>query len=288
MTDLITSAAPERVSDLAPGSARSLLLTILGELVWPSDAPAWTSALLYVMGGLGVEESAARQAIMRGSASGWIQPIRHGREVSWSLTPHFERVFESGSKRVISLADPFVGWDGSWLVLFVTVPHALRATRKRLYRDLTWAGFGNPSAGVWLSPHPERRDQVATLIDELGLSEFTLSFVGKADAVGLSEREIVRQGWDLSDLAARYAAVDARFRDASPAPGDDTLFTHLRLLGEWQTFPFSDPQLPEALAPDWIGREVSSHIEALRTGWSDAAHARWAQINATGGAAASA
>ncbi|MCU1412993.1 MAG: hypothetical protein JWN80_333, partial [Microbacteriaceae bacterium] len=256
-----------------------LLLTVLGELVWPSAAPAWTSSLLYVLGGLGVEEAAARQAIIRGSASGWIVPNRRGREVSWSLTPHFEQVFESGSKRVISLSDPFVDWDGSWLVLFVTVPHALRATRKRLYRDLTWAGFGNPSAGVWLSPHPERRAQVASLIDELGLADSTLSFVGKADTVGLSEREIVRQGWDLTELAARYSAVDEKFRNAEPASGDDTLFTHLRLLSAWQRFPFSDPQLPEALAPDWVGREVSSHIESLRARWTDAAHARWAQIN---------
>jgi phenylacetic acid degradation operon negative regulatory protein len=164
-------------------------------------------------------------------------------------------------------------------VLFVTIPHALRATRKRLYRDLTWAGFGNPSAGVWLSPHPERRAQVAALIDDLGLTEYTLSFVGKADSVGLSEKDIVRQGWDLTDLAARYAAVDEEFGSARPQPGDDTLFTHLRLLGAWQRFPFSDPQLPEALAPQWIGREVSSHIEALRARWSHDAHARWAEIN---------
>ena len=56
-------------ASLAPGSARSLLMTILGELVWPTGQPAWTSALVYVLRGLGVEEQAARRiarAIWRG------------------------------------------------------------------------------------------------------------------------------------------------------------------------------------------------------------------------------
>jgi len=45
-------------------SARSLLLTVLGEYVLPSGAPVWTSALLHVSAGLGIEEKAARQALM--------------------------------------------------------------------------------------------------------------------------------------------------------------------------------------------------------------------------------
>ena len=269
-------------ADLTPGSARSLLLTILGELVWPTGRPAWTSALLAVMTGLGVEERTARQAIVRASQSNWITSQRRGREVSWSLTPEFERVFEEGSQRVRSLSDAYDGWDGSWLILLVTIPHSLRASRKKLYAGLTWAGFGNPSAGVWLSPHPERQDQVGALIESLGLTGSTMSFIGRVDEIGLDEAHIVEQGWDLSSLAARYAAVDEAFRDARPAPGDETLYAHIRLLSEWQTFPFSDPQLPEALAPDWIGRRVSTHIEQLRARWSDEVHARWAELNTVG------
>lgn len=277
-----SDAAPGRgpQADLTPGSARSLLLTILGELVWPTHAPAWTSALLAVMTGLGVEERTARQAIVRASQSNWISSQRTGREVSWRLTPEFERVFEEGSERVRSLSDPYDDWDGNWLILFVTIPHALRTSRQRLYSGLTWAGFGNPSAGVWLSPHPERQRKVGDLIGGLGLTASTMSFVGRVDDVGLDESHIVERGWDLSALAERYAAVDVAFRNARPAPGDQTLYTHIRLLSEWQTFPYSDPQLPEALAPDWIGRRVSRHIEELRSRWSSDVHARWSELNA--------
>ena len=103
---------PEGAS-LTPGSARSLLMTILGELVWPTGQPAWTSALLYVLRGLGVEEQAARQAIARAAASDWMVPERRGREVCWSVGPRMISIIESGAPRVFSLSDPFSSWDGT-------------------------------------------------------------------------------------------------------------------------------------------------------------------------------
>lgn len=264
------------------GSARATLLTILGELAWPSGRPAWTSSLLYVMAGLSVEERAARQAIARAAASGWIVPERVGRETRWSLTPSLERAFEDGTRRVASLSEPFLDWDGAWLVLFITVPHELRGVRKRLYNRLEFAGFGNPSAGVWLSPHTERRAEIHATINALELTDSTLSFRGAVDQVGMSEAQIVESGWDMSRLGQRYADVDAEFSSAHPADGDEMLFSHLRVLGALQSFPFEDPQLPEALLPDWIGRRVSGRLQELRAEWAHRVHARWDAIDLAG------
>src|SRR5258708_37406470 len=74
------SSLPLQVSS---GSARSLLLTILGEFVYREEQPVWTSTLLHILTGLGVEEKAARQAIARGAAAGWITSGRRGRRVYW-------------------------------------------------------------------------------------------------------------------------------------------------------------------------------------------------------------
>ncbi|GAA1365136.1 PaaX family transcriptional regulator C-terminal domain-containing protein [Arthrobacter rhombi] len=256
-----------------------MLMTILGELVWPTDEAARTSALLYVMSGLGFEEATARQAIIRAADSGWIEGHKHGREVSWSLTPYLRKVFDEGSNRVLALSDPFPDWDARWLVLFITVPQSQRSQRKRLYSDLTWAGFGNPSPGVWLSPHGERRGQVNEVVERLGLAESTMSFYGPVDGVGLSEDEIVAAGWDLASLAEDYARVYDEFRDPSPSSDDDLLFTEIRAMGQLQRFPFTDPQLPEALLPEWIGRSVVSHIKSLRNEWAGTVSRRWASIN---------
>jgi phenylacetic acid degradation operon negative regulatory protein len=275
------------VAGLSLGSARSVLLTVLGELVWPENRPVWTSALLYVLKGLGIEEQTARQAIARGAAAGWISGERHGREVRWSLTEAGNRLIAEGEARVTSMAAAHTGWDGRWLTLLVTIPQTHRTTRKHLYAGLTWAGFGNPTPGVWVSPHPERRDEAARLIAELDLSAHTLSFIGPSASIGLSDANIVERAWDLAELRTRYEGLLEALNDLHPRPGDPMLFTHIQVVGEWQRVPFSDPQLPAELLPDWIGREVNSRLEALREKWSSDVHARWAEINTDDGVIAS-
>jgi len=47
------------------GSARSVLLTILGEFVLPTGEAPWTATLLHVAAGLGLAEKSARQALAR-------------------------------------------------------------------------------------------------------------------------------------------------------------------------------------------------------------------------------
>ncbi len=58
--------ADESVTSIA--SARSALISILGELVAPYHQPVRTAALLYALTGVGFGESASRQAIARAGA----------------------------------------------------------------------------------------------------------------------------------------------------------------------------------------------------------------------------
>src|SRR5262249_54580253 len=81
---------------LPPASARSLLLTVVGEFCYPRDDAVWTTALIRVLGGLGVESHAARQAITRSAEAGWIVSERHGRAVRWRLTDEGRAVVEDG------------------------------------------------------------------------------------------------------------------------------------------------------------------------------------------------
>ncbi|MBO0874849.1 MAG: hypothetical protein J2P19_15800, partial [Pseudonocardia sp.] len=53
-----------------------------------------------------------------------------------------------------------------------------------------------------------------------------------------------------------------------PAPGGETLAAHIWLIGEYRILPRLDPQLPEALLPGWVGREVARRIERLRDQWA--------------------
>ncbi|HYZ52112.1 MAG TPA: PaaX family transcriptional regulator C-terminal domain-containing protein [Streptosporangiaceae bacterium] len=260
---------------VSAGSARSLLLTIIGELVMPNTNSVWTASLLYVLTGLGIEEQTARQAIARGAAAGWITAHRHGREVQWELTSAGKRLISSGAERVYSMSAKAAPWDGNWLIVLVSIPQSQRAVRKKLYGALSWEGFGNPTPGVWLSPHPDRQAGAQQVINNLGLRESTLAFVGGSLAVGLREDEIVARAWDLDGVRAEYEQLLIRFSGLRPPLGDPLLFMHVQLVNEWQRFPFLDPQLPEELLPDWIGRRAAVVFTQLRAEWSEDAQARW-------------
>ncbi|WP_028935704.1 PaaX family transcriptional regulator [Pseudonocardia spinosispora] len=265
---------------MSSGSARSLLLTILGELVYPNGQPVWTASLLHVMTGLGVEEQTARQTIARSASAGWLTGEKHGREVRWQLSPSVKRLIEDGMKRVYSLQDRDEPWHGDWLILLVSVPKSQSAVRKKLYSALSWVGFGNPTPGVWLSPHPERIAEAEQVINDLDLTGSTLTFTGQALAVGLKTDDIVARAWALDDVAEVYRELLDRYRDARPGPGDATLFAHVELVSQLQRLPFLDPQLPDELLPGWIGRSAVAMIQRRRAEWYETAQLRWLQVAA--------
>lgn len=277
-----TGDGPKRAARTRPaitsGSARSLLLTILGELVYPNKEPVWTSSLLYMLVGLGIEQQTARQAIARAAASDWITSERQGREVRWELAPTGIRLIEEGGSRVQSLHAEAQPWDGNWLVLFVTIPESHRAMRKKLYTALSWEGFGNPTPGVWLSPHPDRAERANRVIEDLGLTKSTLAYVGKSIGIGQNDAETARLAWDLNEVTEKYQQLLIRYSGLRPNPGDPVLFTHVKLVNEWQHFPFMDPQLPEEILPDWIGRRAAVIFHQLRSDWYEQAQDRWQEV----------
>src|SRR5271157_1519427 len=146
-------------------------------------------------------------------------PERRGREVCWSLGPRMINIIESGALRVYSLSDPFSSWDGRWLAILATIPQSHRSARRPLYSGLTWAGLGNPVPGLWLGPHVERAAEVGRLIDGLGLRQHTVSFVGTVDDIGMSQAEIVAQGWDLGALHEHYSRYGTRSLTSPPEAG---------------------------------------------------------------------
>jgi phenylacetic acid degradation operon negative regulatory protein len=270
-----------RRHSVSPRSARSLLLTVLGELVLPSKNPVWTSALLHVLAGLDVEEKSARQAIARTASDGWISSERDGRRVRWVLAPPGRKLLTEGAARIYSVGSRQTSWDGRWLVVMASVPETQRKLRHKLQTRLAWAGLGNPVGGMWVSPHPDRAEEVRRIIADLGLEGSALSFVGPFGEIG-SERSLVNRAWNLAEVGEHYeqflAMVNA---DKSPPPGDETLFAQVRLVHEWRRFPFLDPQLPDTLLPSkWIGHRAKTVFDAKHDAWAPGARARWAELTA--------
>lgn len=269
-----TGAPPAPVA-----SARSLLLTLLGEFVYPSVEPVWTSALLQAFAAVGIAERAARQALARASAAGWIRGGREGREAWWSLTAAGTRLIAEGSQRVRGLRHAAVEWNGGWLLLYVTLPESRRADRLRLYRALQWMGFGSPTPALWICPHQDRADAVSTRLRALGLEDDTLAFNARGLSFGIPEPRLVRSAWDVEALAAHYRGLETQFSSLRPRTDEACFVAHVQLVNAIQRLPAVDPGLPMALLPrNWVGARVTRRLDEMRARWRGPAHAHWRRL----------
>lgn len=261
-------------------SARSLLLTILGEFVLRHAEPVWTATIVAMMARLGVEEKSARQALSRTAAEGWLESERVGRQVRWSLTPPGRRLLTEGAERIYSFGTSTPQWDGNWLALYVSVPEAKRKLRHQVRTQLSWAGFGSPEPGVWISPHPEQRAEARRVIDDLDLGEQAMSFTGPFSGIG-NEQAMVAKAWDIGGIEAEYERFIDEFTGLRPAPGDPVLLAQTRLVHAWRRFPFLDPQLPQDFLPArWSGRRAAALFHDKYSEWDADAQRRWKELAA--------
>ena len=264
-----------RRQELGAASARSLLLTVLGEFVLPRPGPVWTAAVIDLLAELDVAEKAARQAVMRTADAGWIAGTRVGRETRWELTGRGTQLLEEGTRRIYGFAADGADWDGSWLVLHVSVPENNRPLRQQLRTRLGWAGLGSPGGGLWVSPRVDRQAEAAAVLDELDLHRGSWSFVARSGEIG-DERTLVRTAWDLDGIEVRYEDFLDQVRARRPRTNLQALVAQVRLVQEWRRFPLLDPGLPrELLPPRWSGNRAAQVFRERHASWADRAGTAW-------------
>ena len=279
--DGVAHPALSRRRELGATSARSLLLTVLGEFVLPRTEPVWTQTLIDVLAALGVEEKSARQALARTAAEGLLESDRSGRRVRWSLSADGRRLLTDGAARIYGFGTPAAAWDGRWLVLLVSVPESRRRLRHRLRTRLAWTGLGSPTPGVWVTPDPAKQDEVSRVITELQLDEVTSSFVGPFGAIG-AEQDVVAQAWDLAGIEAAYADFLDTFATANPTAPAEVMTAQIHLVHAWRRFPFLDPALPGELLPaEWAGARAAELFGAHHARWDDPAQHHWRTLLGT-------
>jgi phenylacetic acid degradation operon negative regulatory protein len=260
-------------------SAGGLLFTVLGEFVLPAGRSAWTSTFIEVLGRLGVEEKASRQALMRTAEKGWLRSERVGRRTRWARTPDAERLLTEGASRIYGFLGHARDWDGRWLLVLTRIPETERAARHLLRTRLGRAGFGSPAPGVWLSAHTERLAEAEHALRQAGVLEeapiFVVEHLGGADMA-----EMARRAWDLEAIEVAYREFVVRYeaRDAS-----DPLAFQADLVHAWRPFPWLDPTLPlELLPPDWSGERAAGLFRREHAQVAAAANAEWSRLDGSG------
>jgi phenylacetic acid degradation operon negative regulatory protein len=246
-------------------AARSLLLTVLGEYVLPRSGSVWQETLVSALVSLGYTPQAARQALARSTRDGWLESKRRGRRTRMSLGDATAELLRTGAARIYTFGQPWQ-WDGRWLVVILRVPEERRAVRHQLRSRLAWAGLGSLRGGVWLTPHVEREQELASGFRDEPAAGAT-SFVAEFGSIGDPE-QLVAAAWDLDRVRHQYAAFIedfSRIRASSPEAcfRQQTLLVHA-----WRKFPFLDPDLPAALLPSGWPRERAHAL-------FDDRHERW-------------
>lgn len=260
-------------------SARGLLLTVLGEFVLPAGRPVLTSAFIDVLGRLGIEEKASRQALMRTAADGWLTSKRDGRRTLWELSPTAEQFLTEGAERIYGFTGTQREWDGRWLLVLARAPETERPARHLLRTRLGWAGFGSPAPGVWINTHPDRAKEAERVLDEAGVRDDAQIFL--AEHLGGGEpATMVRQAWDLDAIEDSYEQFLADFANSTSS---DPLLRVVQLVHAWRRFPLIDPALPHQLLPTpWSGARAAKLFARQHARWSVKANAEWRRITEMG------
>ena len=126
--------------------------------------------------------------------------------------------------------------------------------RHQLRSRLAWTGLGSLGAGVWITPHVEREEELSAAIAAEPAAE-ARSFIAEQGGSATSS-DLVADAWDLRPrprpvrrLRRRLLARCGR-RAAEACFRQQTLLVHA-----WRKFPFLDPDLPEAMLPAGWPRE---------------------------------
>jgi phenylacetic acid degradation operon negative regulatory protein len=275
-------AGTSRRREIGTASARSLLLTILGEFVHPRGQAVWTATLVSALGLLGVEEKSARQALARAAAEGLMTSSRHGRRVQWDLTDEGRRLLLEGTERIYGFMRDGHGWDGRWLVLSVAIPESQRQLRHRLRSRLTWLGLGSPTPGLWVTPDAAKEDEIAAIVADLGLREQAYAWIGATSAVGDHTR-IIHDAWQLEEVEARYQSFIDTFGARAVDSPDEAFVAQVQMVQEWRRFPALDPDLPaELLDHAWPGPRAAAVFHEQHRRWHRMAQAEWDRLAAAG------
>lgn len=266
--------------DTRPGSATSLLRTVIGGNLRAHGGWMATSTLVVLMAELGVTAERTRTALTRLKAKGMLVAQARERSAGYLLSDGAAAMLARGDRRIYN---PRLMADGdSWCLISFSVPESQRSLRHQLRRRLAWIGCGTVAPALWVCPE-YLAGEVQEIVADLGLGDQVTMFLagGLLGARDLSRA--VASWWDLAAISAlheQFLAGHSRgiisFR-SDPRP--QTAFrVWTTALDAWRPVPYLDPGLPASLLPaEWPGNlstplflELLDAVMPVAAGYVDA------------------
>lgn len=251
--------------------SKSLIFDVYGAFVRQLDGWIAIADLVRLMEGLGVDEQAVRSSVSRFTRKRLLERESRDGQVGYALSEHALRILEEGDSRIYQRLEPASVEDG-WALATFSVPEEVRADRHQLRSRLTWLGFGNLGAGLWIAP---RRvlERTIEMVEELGLQRHVSLFEAHYRAFD-DLQALVERCWDVTHMREVYSAyldefepVLKRWKEREPDADPGAAFAdYVAALHEWRKLPYLDPGLPPELLPDgWEGTGAANLFAELRT-----------------------
>lgn len=238
-------------------SARSVLVTVLGDSVLPVTKTLWLSSLFGLAAPFGFSERLVRTSMFRLVAENWMTNERIGRRSRYSMTLLAVRESEDADGRIYG-SEPDA-WDGSWTFAVVDTPSMPADERDRIVRHLRWHGFVSLGRGLMASPSATEHglSELLDLVDPVAV--VPTGRAALADLQDLVEGGFFAEAFRTADTEAAYRAFLTRYQrwqreDLAAAAPLDAYSLRTMLVHEFRRIRLRAPDVPaELLPPDWIG-----------------------------------
>ncbi len=249
--------------DARPGSATSLLRTILGSYI--RGAGGWLSVaeIVRLMDAVDISSAHARTAILRIKNKGVLVSERREGQPGYRIHADAVTLLERGDRRIFTFRQQADG--GPWCLVSFSLPETERAARHQLRKRLAWIGCGTVSTGLWICP-AFLTDEVEEILSDLGVRHWATVFITETPQPDGSLRDAVRRWWDLETIAGMHHKFIEGFSAWGPLDEPRRAFAHyMTMLDAWRQIPYLDPGLqPSALPAGWPGFESVALFDRLR------------------------
>ncbi len=264
-------------------SARSVLVTILGDTVAPLGCPVWLGDLIALAEPFGFSHRLVRTSLFRLAAEGWVTSERVGRRSRYSLTPYGRREIGSAEQRIYHQTTR--RWDGWWTLVFLPDGEAAATDRGEKVaggpgRLLRWRGFAPIGDGVLARPG-DHTVETRQLLDHEEITPVPLVATARFDERAPEAAGSFRHDSGLAAAEEAYARFEQRYTPfdgiAADAVDPHVAFAlRTMIVHDLRRARLRDPDLPTALLPDdWVGHRATDLAARIYRALTDDA---WAWI----------
>ncbi len=249
--------------DSRPGSATSLLRTIVGAYLRGLGGWISIAELIRLMEAVGVPASHARTAVQRVKAKRLLLSSSLNSVSGYRLNPEAIPMLERGDQRIFKFRQQRNG--GAWCLISFSFPESERALRHQLRKHLGLIGCGAVSTGLWICP-AFLTHEVEDILRELEVQDSVIVFITDTPQMSMDLRVAASFWWDLEKIASYHFDFLARFEDWTTEDNSEEAFSkYVTVLDSWRIIPYLDPGLqPNALPQDWPGFRSVALFDRLR------------------------